>query len=165
MLTKKRDNDEMEQDGASFLRPRDYFNWVARHNYQRRCKMNPLWVGTVIGGVNKQTGEQFLGMADLYGLALEQNYILTGMSTHYCQVIMEKGWRPDLTEQEAKDLLLTCASVMFCRDKKAMDKLQISVTTREGVRLEEPVQVDSNWSLSFYSQKTNEFWRPMRIRN
>lgn len=60
--------------------------------------MNPLWVGTVIGGVNKQTGEQFLGMADLYGLALEQNFILTGLSTHYCQVIMEKGWRPDLTE-------------------------------------------------------------------
>ena len=54
---------------------------------------------------------------------------------------------------------------MFCRDKKAMDKLQISVTTREGVRLEEPVQVDSNWSLSFYSQKTNEFWRPLRISN
>ncbi len=76
--------DEIEQDGATFLKPRDYFNWIAKHNYQRRLKMNPLWLTTVVGGVTKSTGEAFLGMADLYGLKVEHGYILTGLAAHYC---------------------------------------------------------------------------------
>jgi len=84
LLEAKQEADEIEQDGATFLKPRDYFSWISRLNYQRRLKMNPLWCTTVVGGVRKDTGEQFLGMTDLYGLKVEHNYILTGLSTHYC---------------------------------------------------------------------------------
>ena len=85
--------------------------------------MQPLWVGTVIGGVRRDTGEQFLGVADLYGLGLEQNYVLTGLSNYYCQVIMERGWRADMSETEAKQLIAQCMTVMVYRDKKAVDKV------------------------------------------
>ena len=125
--------------------------------------MNPLWCTTVVGGVRKDTGEKFLGMTDLYGLKIEHNYILTGLSNHYCQVIMENGWHSEITEAEAKKLLSTCMTIMFYRDKKASDKVQFTVITQEGVKMEEPILVDSNWDLSFYKEKTNEFWRPMRI--
>ena len=54
-----------------FLKPRDYYQWISRMNYQRRCKMNPLWVSTIIGGVRKDNGEAFLGMTDLYGTKIE----------------------------------------------------------------------------------------------
>ena len=126
--------------------------------------MNPLWVSTVIGGVQKSNGEVFLGMTDLYGTKIEHDYLLTGLSTHYCQVLMENGWRADLSEREAKDLISTCMSVMFVRDKKASDQVQFTVITQGGVKMEEPITVDSNWSLKFYSEMTNEHWRPMRIR-
>jgi 20S proteasome alpha/beta subunit len=43
------------------LKPKDYFNYLSRLNYQRRMKMDPLWTGTIIGGVRKDTGEPFLG--------------------------------------------------------------------------------------------------------
>ena len=86
-------------------------------------KMNPLWCTTVVGGVRKDNGEQFLGMTDLYGLKIEHNYILTGLSTHYCQVILANGWHSEITEAEAKKLLSTCMTVMFYRDKKASDKV------------------------------------------
>ena len=125
--------------------------------------MNPLWCTTVVGGVRKDTGEKFLGMTDLYGLKIEHNYILSGLSNHYCQVIMENGWHSEITEAEAKKLLSTCMTIMFYRDKKATDKVQFTVITQEGVKMEEPLLVDSNWDLSFYKEKTNEFWRPMRI--
>lgn len=46
--------------------------------------MDPLWTGSVIGGVRKDTGEPFLGMVDLYGTKLEENFLLTGLSAHYC---------------------------------------------------------------------------------
>ena len=53
-------------------------------NYQRRLKMNPLWLSTVLAGVRKDNGEVFLGMTDMYGLKIEHNYILTGLSNYYC---------------------------------------------------------------------------------
>jgi 20S proteasome subunit beta 7 len=78
-------------------------------------------------------------------------------------VILENGWHSEISEEEAKKLLSTCMTIMFYRDKKASDKVQFTVITQEGVKMEEPIQVDSNWDLSFYKEKTNEFWRPMRI--
>lgn len=46
--------------------------------------MNPLWNGTIIGGIRKDTGETFLGTVDLYGTKLEGNYLLTGFALYYC---------------------------------------------------------------------------------
>ena len=74
----------MEQDGAEFMGPREYYNFIARLNYQRRMKMDPLWVSTVIGGFGKATKQPFLGVIDLYGTKVEHNYVLTGLSQHYC---------------------------------------------------------------------------------
>ena len=33
MLEKKCQEDTIAQDGATFLKPRDYFNWVSANNY------------------------------------------------------------------------------------------------------------------------------------
>lgn len=145
------------------MKPRDYFNWVSRVNYQRRLKMDPLWCHTIFGGVTKSTGEVFLGQCDLYGTRIEHGYLLTGLSSHYCQVLMENNWRADMTEDEARKLLSDCMQVMFYRDKKATDRIQIATVTKEGVTLNDPIVVDSNWSLRDYSTRTNEFWRPARI--
>ena len=84
MLEKKHMEDVMEQDGAAFLKPRDYFNWVARNNYQRRLKMDPLWCMTIIAGYDKTSDEFFLGQCDLYGTRIEHNFLHTGLSAHFC---------------------------------------------------------------------------------
>lgn len=166
LLEKKCAADEIEQDGATFLKPSDYLSWIARSNYQRRLKANPCWVSTVLGGVRKDTGESYLGMCDLYGLKVESNdFLLTGLSTHYCQVLMTNGWKPDMTAEEGKALIADCMRVMFYRDKKAADTVQFVTITADGVNMEEPiVTIDSNWTLRDYIERTNEFWRPMRIR-
>ena len=52
-LDRKFESDFMEQDGATFMTAREYYNFISRLNYQRRLKMDPLWVSTVIGGVSK----------------------------------------------------------------------------------------------------------------
>ena len=111
------------QDGATFLAPRDYYNFIADHNYRRRVKMDPLWVSTIVGGVSKSNGEVFLGMTDLYGTKVEHNYLLTGLSMHYCQVLMENRWREDLTEADARGIIEDCMRVMFYRDKKSLDNI------------------------------------------
>lgn len=163
-LKEKREADEIENDGATFFKPRDYFNYLSRVNYQRRMKMDPLWNGSVIGGVRHDNGEVFLGMIDLYGTKIEGNFAITGLASHYCQVLMQNTWRPDLSEQDAIKLIEDCMRVMFYRDKKATDEIQICKVTREGgVQIGEPYRISSEWNLDFFRNSTNEFWRPIKI--
>ena len=125
--------------------------------------MDPLWNGSIIGGVRHDNGEVFLGMVDLYGTKIEGNFLLTGLASHYCQVLMQNSWRADLTEEEARKIIEDCMRVMFYRDKKATDEIQITKVTRQGVQIEDSYRISSSWSLEWYKEKTNEFWRPIRI--
>ena len=125
--------------------------------------MNPLWCSTVVGGVSKDTGDVFLAVSDLYGTKIEQDFILTGLGSYYCQVLMQNRRRDDMSEQEARELILDCMKVMFYRDKKSIDKVQISTVTKAGVTMHEPIDVPSQWGQPFYVNQTNELYRPLRI--
>ena len=145
------------------MRPREYFNFIGAQNYQRRLKMNPLWCTTVVAGVNKDDGEVFLGSSDLYGTRLEQPYLLTGLASHYCQVLMENRRREDMSEDEARALILDCMKVMFYRDKKAHDQIQFSIVTKQGVTMFDPIHCPTEWGTPFQIKHTNELYRPLRI--
>ena len=162
-LRQRQEFDEISQDGATFLAPRDYFNLLGNMNYRRRLNMDPLWNVTIIAGVSKASGEVFLGQCDMYGTKVEADFLLTGLSAHYCQVLMQNAWKPDLTEAEAKAVLEDCMRVMFYRDKKAIDTIQISTVTPAGVTMHEPIKIDSEWSLNWYQNMTNEKFRPLRV--
>lgn len=141
IFKEKHESDLIENDGALFLKPRDYFNYLSRVNYQRRMKMDPLWNGTIVGGV-RPNGEVFLGMVDLYGTKIEGNFLLTGLAAHYCQVLMQNAWRPDLTEAEARSVIEDCMRVLFYRDKKASDEIQIcTITKDQGVKIDNPYRI------------------------
>lgn len=60
--------------------------------------MDPLWNSTVVGGVRKDNGEPFLGTVDLYGTKVEANFLVTGLGLHYCQVLLQNSWNPNLSE-------------------------------------------------------------------
>ena len=102
-------------------------------------------------------------MTDLYGSKVEDNYILTGLSSHYCQVLMANNWREGLTEAEARTIIEDCMRVMFYRDKKSLDNIQISTVTAAGVTMHDPYRIDSEWNLDWYRNMTNEKFRPNRI--
>ena len=164
-LQKKQEEDEIENDGAQFLHPREYWNWISRIQYQRRCKNDPLWISTVVGGINKKKNEVFLGTSDFHGMKLEQDFVLTGLSLYMCQVLVQNSWKPDMTYEEGVKLIEQCMRILFIRDKKAHDMIQISTITHEhGVKLGEPFRIDGSVDLSAFYNRTNEFFRPMRIR-
>ena len=166
IFKEKHESDIIENDGALFLKPHDYFNYLSRLQYQRRMKMDPLWNGTIVGGVSQTNGEVFLGMVDLYGTKVEGNFLITGLAAHYCQVLLQNAWRPDLPESDARKVIEECMKVMFYRDKKASDEIQITTITKDrGVQIEAPYRIQGEWDLQFFREKTNEFWRPIRIYN
>ena len=77
----------------------------------------------VIGGIDKKDGV-FLGTTDFHGATIQnQNFVATGLGLHYCQVLLQNSWRPDMSEAEAKALLNDCFVQMFYRDKKAHDQV------------------------------------------
>ena len=111
--------------------------------------MNPLWCSTVVAGVSKDNGEVFLGVSDLYGTKVEQPFLLTGISMYYCQVLMQNRRRDDMSEDEARQLILDCMAVCFYRDKKAYDQIQISTITPAGVTMHEPIHCPTVWGTQF----------------
>jgi hypothetical protein len=53
--------------------------------------------------------------------------------------------------------------VMFYRDKKATDEIQITKITHAGVDIEKSYRIQSEWKLDFFQNSTNEHWRPIRV--
>ena len=70
-LKNMHEDDEIQDDGCTYLHSRDYLNWISRVQYQRRCKNDPLLISAVVGGVNPKTGEVYLGVSDFHGMKLE----------------------------------------------------------------------------------------------
>ena len=56
-----------------------------------------MWVSCIIAGVNKKSGESFLGTTDFHGTNIEADYLVTGLGLYYLQVIFENHHRPDMT--------------------------------------------------------------------
>ena len=118
---------------------------------------------TIFAGYDRSADEFFLGQCVMYGTKIEANFLHTGIAAHFCQVLMTNAYKPDMTEDEARKVMCDCQRILFYRDKIAYDKLQITTITKAGVTMHEPILVDSEWNLNFYSTKTNEFWRPARV--
>ena len=95
----------------------------------------------------------------------ESNYVITGLGNHYCQVLLENRWHKDITKEDAVALIEDCMKVMFFRDKKAHDLIQIStVTHTDGVQIGTPYRIEASTDLQSMYTGTNEEYRPMRIR-
>ena len=147
----------------------DYFNWIGNYNYARRCKMDPNLCSTMVGGFNKVTGEPFLGYVDAVGTKIisSQPAEVLGLGRHYCGRLLEEANANDpgnLTEAQAREVVEKCMRVMFYRDKSAIDNIQITTVTANGVTEHEPYRIESEWNLDWYRTQTNEKFRPMRVR-
>lgn len=113
LFDEKYEADQIENDGATFLHPKDYFNWMARHQFQKRMKSDPLYVTMVVAGINAKTGELTLAQSDHLGTKLTGDWLATGLGHHYLGAIFSTVWREGMSEQEAKDMLETGLKVMF----------------------------------------------------
>ena len=76
------EEDYIENDGALYMGPREYFNWHCAHQYQRRCKGKPQLITTLFAGV--EGGNKFLGFSDSRGLKIEHDFCATGFGDYFC---------------------------------------------------------------------------------
>jgi len=149
-------SDSLYQDDDDEGAP-EIWSYLRAIMYNRRNKMNPLWNDLIIGGYDKVKKEPFLGLVDKIGTAYTDNILATGFGSYLAIPILREKWRPDLEEGEARALLEDCMRVLFYRDCRALNRIQIAKVEMadDGKALvSEPYEIETNWdSATFVDPK------------
>jgi len=134
---------DVNQDDGYTRTPSEFYNYLRAVMYQRRNKGNPLWNQLLVAGYHKES--PFLGYVDLIGTVYEENYIATGFGAYLAIPLIREKWSPDMDEGEARALLEDCLRVMFYRDCRASNRIQIAKATSEGTLVSEPYELSTEW--------------------
>lgn len=146
LVAQKVIDDECLSDGFSYT-PRSLHSWLTRVMYNRRSKMNPLWMTVVVGGM--QNDRPYLGYVDKLGVAYEAESIATGYAAYIAQPLMRDAVakNPAMSEAEARAVIDKCLAVLYYRDARSWNKYELAVVTANGakVALHQP---DTNWTIA-----------------
>jgi 20S proteasome subunit beta 7 len=102
---------------------------LSRVMNHRRNKFDPLWNSVLIAG--RDNGESFLGFVDLLGTSFVETAIATGFRRAHRAAAAcappSTRCRParSLSRDAAKELLERCMRVLFYRDARSLNKIQI----------------------------------------
>ncbi|KAI3857851.1 hypothetical protein MKX03_009970 [Papaver bracteatum] len=143
--------DNMWDDDNS-LGPKEIHNYLTRVMYNRRNKFDPLWNSLVVGGV--KNGKKYLGTVSMLGVHFEDDHIATGFGNHLARPILRAEHSNDMSFEDAVKLLEKCMLVLLYRDRSAINKLQISNITEEGVTISQPYSLKTFWGLSAFKDPT-----------
>mmetsp|Transcript_21688 Transcript_21688/g.30210 ORF Transcript_21688/g.30210 Transcript_21688/m.30210 type:complete len:273 (+) Transcript_21688:24-842(+) len=128
---------------------KEVWNYLRAVMYNRRNKMNPLWNDLVVAGYDAN-GETFLGWVDKIGTTFEDSIVATGFGSYLAIPLLREKHRPDLNEGEARALLEDCMRVLFYRDCRALNRIQIAKVTPTETLISDPFEIETSWdSASF----------------
>ena len=142
------ERDDINQDDGYTRAPSEVYNYLRATMYQKRNKGDPFWNQLLIAGYRNENS--FLGYVDLIGTAYEENFIATGFGAYLAIPIIRERWNPNLSEGEARDLLEDCLRVLFYRDCRASNRIQIAKATSEGTLISEPYELKADWETANY---------------
>lgn len=141
---------EFYEDDGHKLGPKHFHEYLTQLMYARRSEQNPLWNYLVVGGF--KDGEPYLGYVDLQGTSFQSPTIATGFGGHLAQPLLRKaiegGKETTLTEEEAKKIIEDCMRVLYYRDARSLNKIQLAVINKDGVKISEPYSLQTEWAFA-----------------
>lgn len=145
-LTEAKVIDEDRYHDGFQLKPKSLHSWLSRVLYNRRNKFDPLWTNIIVAGM--QDGKPYLGYVDKLGSAFETHVYATGFGTylglgHLAEAYEKKKGK--LSKQEAIEVVKGVLRVLYYRDTMSHPKFQIAVCSAEGISIEGPFMIDSDW--------------------
>jgi len=131
---------------------KETWNYLRAVMYERRNKMDPLWNDLVVAGLDASK-KPFLGWVDKIGTTFEENLVATGFGSYLAIPLLREKYRPNLDEGEARALLEDCMRILFYRDCRASNRIQIAKVDENGeVLISDPYELETHWdSASFIS--------------
>lgn len=137
---------DFSTDDKIALKPKDLYTWLSRVLYNRRSRMNPLWVDMVVGGM--QYDEPFLGHINFRGRAYTSNIIATGFGTHLAlPIFREQSENGPIDEAKAQELIKKSMEVLFYRDCRGYPRYSQANINGQGCDVTKH-EVDQNWELA-----------------
>lgn len=145
-------------DDGHEMTPRQWHTALQALLYERRSKGDPLWTTNVVAGIDPGSSDHngfFLGVVDKLGNVWEADSVATGYGAYLAQPLLRSalgevdGECRLLPEAEAIALLERCMRVLFLRDARSLDKIQLCrVTRQDGVRISDPYVLTADWSIA-----------------
>jgi len=157
-------SDDLRDDGAS-LSPRSLHNYFTRLLYSRRNKMDPLWGQFVFGGI--QDGKPYLGFSDLRGTKYIDDTVATGYGNHLARPLLRKAWDAygdTMTKEQAQTLLEDCMRVLYYRDARSYNRMQIAIVDSNGTYISDPYTLETNWAHGNISYKPEINMLPFDVK-
>jgi len=140
-------DDQLADDGSA-LYPHSIHSWLTRVLYGRRNKFDPLWGQYIVAGY--RDGKGFLGLSDMRGSSYTDTTIATGYGAYIAIPLMRARYAalgPDMSKEDAKNLLEECLRILFYRDARAFSKIQIATIDANGPSISEPYELATNWDV------------------
>jgi len=142
-------DDECMDDGSRFS-PKSIHSWLTRVMYQRRNKFDPLWNTLVVAGY--ENGESLLGVTDNQGNSYRDEHVATGFGAYIARPLLRDAWLPNLPFEAAKRLTEECMRVLYYRDARAHNKIQIGTVTQKGTFISDPYEITTDWSVGSFAR-------------
>jgi len=134
---------EYEHDDGNILTESEIHKYLSRVYYYHRSRFNPLYNVVLVAAYNNTNA--FLGYTDHIATTFEYVTLATGYGAYLVRGILRDGWKPDLTEEEARKLLEKSLQVLFYRDARTINSVQIGRVNKDGVTISEPFSVPTVW--------------------
>jgi len=151
LLDELDEEDWLNEDGCR-MGPHEYSSYIGRVMYNRRSKFNPLYNQLVIVG-KKKDEPPMLSFVDHQGTAFQEDFIATGFGSMLAMPLLREQWRPDISLEEATELIKKCLQVCFYRDCRAYNRIQIGNCDGTGVSIGEPIALDHFWGHTAWLKK------------
>ncbi len=145
---------EWTQNDGESMAPKSWNAYITRLLHNRRNKMNPLLNQIVVAGFDKNTQSSYLSYVDLYGTTYEDDYIATGYGAHLAIPILRERARLDMPLEEAVELLRHCMRILFYRDCRTTDRIQLARATADGVEVSPIEKLDTKWDYQLWTTPT-----------
>lgn len=135
------------------MSPRQWHTALSSYQYAKRSEMNPLWTSNIIAGIDQINQSVFLAYTDLLGTTYEDDCIATGFGAYLAIPILRnalenKPWST-IGEDEAVSFLEQCLRVLYYRDARSLDQVQMARVTKDGgILIGKPYKLASDWSIA-----------------
>jgi len=131
-------------DGVKLNAP-EIHSYLTRVCYNKRSRVNPFYNQFLIAGYTKKGG--YLGYTDMYGTTFTDNYAATGYGLHFGLPLIRRFYNSKMPLDGARKLLSDVMRVLFYRDCRTINKITFAIVDKNGVTIEEPIALETNWNL------------------
>ncbi len=101
-------------------------------NILYKSKMNPYWVGLILGGVTEEEGPILLDIGTI-GSILPEKYCAVGSGQNFSYGVLEAKYKDNLSIQEGKKIAIAAVKSSIIRDMASGNGIDIVIINKDGL--------------------------------